>query len=295
MFIDIHVHARTRVAMVRNGKQAYIRDSDLIKRMDALGIEKAVLQLGLSSEFAVQPQTNDEVLDIYERWPDRIIPFCNVDPRAINNSPSAPLDEIIAFYKKQGCKGVGEVTANLAFDNPMVENLFKCCEKLEMPLTFHVSSDMSKYYGLFDLPGLPLLEGALQKFPDLIFLAHSQTFWAEIATLKENDNRSGYPKGEIKTEGVVPKLMRKYKNLCGDLSAGSGYNAISRDEEFGVRFLEEFQDKLFFGTDIAMADDPEPQPTPIIPYLLNLREKGKISEKCFQKISRENAVRLFKL
>ena len=47
------------------------------------------------------------------------------------------------------------------------------------------------------------------------------------------------------------EMMRAHPNLHGDLSAGSGHNALSRDPAFGVRFLNEFQDRLYFGTDIA--------------------------------------------
>ncbi len=40
------------------------------------------------------------------------------------------------------------------------------------------------------------------------------------------------------------ELLRKYPNLYADLSALSGANAILRDPEYGVKFLDEFQDRL---------------------------------------------------
>ncbi|MCM8786210.1 MAG: amidohydrolase family protein, partial [Candidatus Omnitrophica bacterium] len=91
--------------------------------------------------------------------------------------------------------------------------------------------------------------------------------------------------------GVVPKLMRKYSNLYGDLSAGSGYNALARDLNYAVEFLNEFQDILLFGTDICRPD----QEIPIVDFLLNLVEKGKISKRVFDKIMRENAIKLLNL
>jgi predicted TIM-barrel fold metal-dependent hydrolase len=39
--------------------------------------------------------------------------------------------------------------------------------------------------------------------------------------------------------------------MFGDLSAGSGKNALNRDEEHAVAFLERHQDKLMLGTDCA--------------------------------------------
>ncbi len=275
--------------MIRKGKQAYPTPEQLLERYDELGIERAVVMTGVNPECVLQPQSNEESIEIYKRWPERFIPFCNVDPRAINNSFNAPLGELIGYYKEQGCKGVGEVTINLPFNHPMVENLFKYCQELQMPLTFHVATTIGGTYGLYDKPGLPLLEGALRKFPGLIFLAHSQPFWAEIGSLDTIGSRDGYPSGPVKEEGAVPKLMRKYPNLHGDLSAGSGYNAINRDLEFGCRFLEEFQDRLYFGTDICAPDTN----TPLVGLLKNLVATDKISKECFKKISRGNAKKLF--
>ena len=59
------------------------------------------------------------------------------------------------------------------------------------------------------------------------------------------------PKGPVEEEGTVPKLFRKYQNLHGDLSDPTAYNAIARDENYGPRFLSEFEDRLYFGTDMC--------------------------------------------
>ncbi|MEM2960508.1 MAG: amidohydrolase family protein, partial [Candidatus Bathyarchaeia archaeon] len=103
--------------------------------------------------------------------------------------------------------------------------------------------------------------------------------------------RGGYPKGKIRNPGRLAALLSKYENLYGDLSANSGYNAISRDPEYGCKFLEEFQDKLLFGTDICVVN----QEVPIVGYLTSLVQQGKISWKAFRKISRDNAKKLLSL
>ncbi|RKY23395.1 MAG: hypothetical protein DRP83_09330, partial [Planctomycetota bacterium] len=77
----------------------------------------------------------------------------------------------------------------------------------------------------------------------------------------------------------------------GDISASSGHNALARDAEYAVRFLNEFQDRLMFGTDICAPDTP----TPLIDFLLELRDLKKISEDVFQKVARENAIRILDL
>jgi predicted TIM-barrel fold metal-dependent hydrolase len=291
MFIDIHVHTRSIPGAPRKGKQAYATPEQLIERYDAIGVETAVLLPGVSPECSHVPQSNEDVLTICKRFPGRFVPFCNLDPRAMTNSPDAPLDEILSFYKEQGCKGVGEVTANLPFDHPMVENLFKHCEALGLPVTFHIGPAIGGCYGLYDEPGLPLIEGALAKFPGLTLLGHSQPFWAEIAPLENERARRGYPKGPVGGDGAVPRLMRKYPNLHGDLSAGSGHNALSRDTDHAARFLDEFQDRLYFGTDICAPDTG----TPLAGFLTEMHGQGRIATTVFDKVSHGNAVRLLGL
>ena len=290
MFIDIHVHTSARPAPLAEGKMVFATPDYLLTRYNMLAIEKAVILPTVNPEGGQYVQSNEEAVAICENHPHRFIPFCNVDPRLSNNSPDMDLDFIIRYYKSLGCKGCGEVCANIPFNDPRVENLFRACQHNGIPLTFHISHQIGDCYGLYDDPGLPLLEQALKKFPDLIFLGHSQPFWAEIGVLDKPEDRRGYPTGPV-AEGRLVQLMRRYPNLHGDLSAGSGHNAVSRDEDFGPRFLEEFQDRLYFGTDICHPDSP----TPLVDYLLKLRNEKKLSENAFHKIARLNAIRLLEL
>ncbi|MPN62057.1 hypothetical protein SDC9_209803 [bioreactor metagenome] len=80
--------------------------------------------------------------------------------------------------------------------------------------------------------------------------------------------------------------------MYADLSAGSGYNAVTRDPEFGYEFLEEFQNKLFYGTDIC---DPRNITNPMLQlaeYLDTAMENKKITYTAYEKISRKNALEL---
>ncbi|MFA5645689.1 MAG: amidohydrolase family protein [Candidatus Ratteibacteria bacterium] len=292
MFIDIHVHVRKYPTLKRwNGEPGYANPEQLLARYEPIGVESAVLLPGGSPECSRSPQSIGEVIEISQQYPGRFIPFCNVDPRSLTNSADAPLDDLLFFYKEQGCKGVGEVTANMPFLHPMVQNLFRCTEKVGFPLTFHIAAQIGGIYGLYDDPGLPQLERSLNTFPNLKFFGHSQTFWAEMGVLETPADRYSYPRYPIKKEGVLPKLFRRYPNLYGDLSAGSGCNALARDPEYAAQFLDEFQDRLFFGTDICAPNTP----TPLVDFLLKMREEKKISEEIFQKVARENAIRVLEL
>ncbi len=88
--------------------------------------------------------------------------------------------------------------------------------------------------------------------------------------------------------------MRQYPNLWADTSAGSGHNALSRDPVFGLEFLDEFQDKIMFGTDSCRRSDIH-EPLPIVTFIKNLREDGKLPESALEKIEWRNAVRLLEL
>ncbi|MFH1903255.1 MAG: amidohydrolase family protein [Candidatus Omnitrophota bacterium] len=290
MFIDVHGHAYRRPYPGPDNKPVFSTPQQLLKRYEELGIEQAFL-LPLVSPEVYLPQSNEEILEIAEIFSGRFIPFCNIDPRAITNSPDAPLGDLLRYYRDCGCKGIGEVMPNMPFLHPLVQNLFKHVQDVGFPLIFDSTDRIGGTYGLYDDAGLPQLERCLRKFPKLIILGHGPAFWSEIGALDTPAERAGYPKYPVKEEGAVPKLFRKCQNLYGDLSAGSGYNALARDPEYAVRFINEFQDRLLFGTDICASD----QPVPLADFLKDLLETRKISEITFRKIARENAVKLFAL
>ncbi len=290
MFIDIHAHAYRRPWPGQDGKPVFSSPEQLIKRYKEIGIEKACV-LPLVSPEVYLPQSNEEILEMAETYPDVFIPFCNIDPRAWTNSCDAPLGDLLRYYRDCGCKGIGEVMPNMPFLDPMVLNLFKHVQDVGFPLIFDIAAQVGGTYGLYDDAGLPQLERCLMMFPKLKILGHGPPFWAEMGQLETPADRYGYPKYPIKEEGVVPKLFRRYPNLYGDLSAGSGYNAFARDPEYAVKFIHEFQDRLLFGTDICGPD----QPAPMAKFLPDLRKDKKISDAIFQKLARENAIKMLGL
>jgi len=292
MLIDIHVHTcRARhPKLTRPNGSRYPTPEELIATMDGAGIDVAVMMCTPSPEVRYSQVLPEEVLDIRDQYPDRLVPFCNFDPRFLTNSAEADFRPLLEAYVELGCKGVGEFIPNLPLDDPLILNMFKHVEEMGLPLTFHLAHRIGGLYGCYDDPGLPRLERVLKECPNLVFLSHSQVFWAEIGQLDDPAQRGGYPKGPV-VEGRVVQLMREYPNLCGDLSAGSGYNAISRDPEFGYRFMEEFQDRLYFGTDIANV----PQSLPIVDYFARLREEQLVAEAVLDKIAWKNAARLLDL
>ncbi len=293
MLIDIHCHTHNKrnegVRRFGDGK-CWPSPKELISMMDKVGIDKAVLHGCVSPERRWTLVIPEEVMQIAQMYPDRFIPFCNVDPRYLANDTTSDFIPILSAYKEMGFKGVGEYFPNIPLDDPLNVNLFKQIEEIGLPLTFHLASQIGGMYGCFEELGLPRLERVLKECPDLVFLAHSQVFWSEIGSDVTEETRSGYPTGKV-NPGRVVELMREYPNLHGDLSAGSGLNAISRDIEFGCLFMEEFQDRLYFGTDIATNGQKLPQ----IDFFNRLKNEKLISQQTHDKITWKNAVELLNL
>jgi len=285
--IDMHIHVVKESGITYPDGQTFCTAEEILPKYEKMGVDKAVLLPLVSPEARYQMVMNEEEIEIYQKYPDKFYLFCNIDPRVGDHSSKTNLSWFLEYYKDKGAVGVGEVTVNLPFDHPMVENLFKHCQKQRMPLLFHISPEEGYSYGLVDRLGLPLLEGALQKFPDLIFLGHSQPFWAEMSADLTEKGRYGYPTGRI-IDGTVARLLRKYKNLFGDLSAGSGFNAISRDPEYGYDFIEAFQDQLLYGTDICSAGEDNL----LSAWLDDALTNQKISRTAYEKVCRYNALRL---
>jgi len=293
MLIDIHVHCALprHPKLCRPNGSRYPTPEELLHMMDEAGIDKAVVLCGVSPEVRTTVVPPEEVLSICKTHSDRLIPFFNADPRFLTNDTHANFTHLIEAYMDMGCKGIGEFMPNLPFDHPLCMNFFQYVENAGLPLTFHLAPQQGSFYGLVDEVGLPRLERVLMSFPDLVFLGHSQPFWAEVGrNLIEKGQRIPYPKGQVEA-GRLPELMRLYPNLMGDLSAGSGFGAISRDLEFGCSFMEEFQDRLFWGTDIANV----PQELPIVDFFQKLKKEKLISETAYEKITWANANRLLGL
>jgi predicted TIM-barrel fold metal-dependent hydrolase len=291
MLIDIHTHASMCSGFLRYNGSRYPTPEELIEKMDSENIDMAVVLCSVSPEVRYVLVTPFEVMEMARRYPKRFIPFCSIDPRMMLNNVSSDFRPMLNYFKESGFKGIGEYMPNLELDHPLNMNLFSQVEEVGgLPILFHLANTLNHnmQYGCYDDLGLPRLEKVLKSFPKQIFLAHSQVFWAEMSSDITEEERGGYPAGKV-IEGRVSELMRKYPNLHSDLSAGSGHNAIARDLDFGLNFMEEFQDRLYFGTDIANV----PQDLPQIKLFKRLKEEKLISEEAYEKISWQNAVRLF--
>ena len=292
--IDIHAHAIAFPDYVPRNRWGtrMCSGEEVIRFYDELNIEKGVLLPISSPEAQITPMTSEACKYIADQHPDRFLWFCNVDPRAVSYAPDADLSLLLSQYKAMGAKGVGEMTAHVYADDPLMDNLLGCCVECDMPFLFHMAPSFGGFYGIIDEIGMPRLEKMMKKHPDLKVIGHSQAFWSEISATITEEKRNCYNDGKV-VEGRLAQLLREYGNLYCDLSAGSGSSALMRDPEYAARFVEEFSDRLLYGCDICGVDNTHQ-------YIFNdfldkMVADGMISPENYRKIVRENAIKLLKL
>jgi hypothetical protein len=245
--IDFHMHMGN---LYREGypERPPLTVHQLVDWMDRVGIDIGVLLPLESPEGAWGYFLNEEAVAARNMYPERLIAFVCVDPRY----PRAA-EHIDHFVEKHGCKGFGEHVNGLAFDDPRNMIIYAKCNEHRLPFVFEINNDLC-----YDDAGLPRLELCLKQFPHVTFVGHGPAFWSAISA---DDPRRGYPKDCIKPGGAVDRLLADYENLYADLSAGSGYNAMTRDPDFTRGFIERHWRKLLWGSDIVGVHEEHPQVT----------------------------------
>jgi hypothetical protein len=156
------------------------------------------------------------------------------------------------FVKRYGCMGFGEHINELAFDDPRNKAIYARCDEYGLPLVFEINANYC-----CDEVGLPRLEACLREFRNVKFCGHGPGFWSAISG--DDDQKGGYPKGPVTPGGALDRLLSEYNNLYADISAGSGYNGLTRDPEFAEGFVARHWRKLLFGTDYMGHNQPLPQ------------------------------------
>lgn len=294
--IDMHMHCSDINEFGFSKEKPHFSSPEDVRYMyEKLGVEKGVLlPNGAIPECSLNHMSTRETLAMVEKNRDIIgWWFMPIDPRNVDNSSDSNFSFLMEHYIAQGAKGISEMCANIPLDDPKMMNLFKYAQKYNLPIVLHFGKN-GEGYGVIDELHLPRLEHVLSSFPQLPILGHSMAFWSELGNDVTDENRHNYLKTPLTEEGVVAKLMRKHKNLYADLSAASGYFALMRNLDYTYSFLEEFQDQIVYATDIAMSNWLEMPQSKLSSFLDDAVESGKISQICYDKICRRNALFLLK-
>jgi predicted TIM-barrel fold metal-dependent hydrolase len=234
---------------------------------------------GVSNGLQAKATPNEACYKVAQQYPKEFLFGANEVP----DVPGA-VDEI-EKYLKLGAPIIGELKFNVECDSPEMQKIYELAQAYEVPVLMHWQFNMYNR-------GFERFYKMLEKYPRVNFIGHSQTWWANIDQNHQNQNIL-YPKGKVTAGGLTDRYLQDYPNMYGDLSAGSGLNALTRDEEHTREFFRRHQDKLLYGSDCA---DTAGQGTACqgAQTLAAIRRLAP-SKKIERKLLYDNARKLFRL
>jgi predicted TIM-barrel fold metal-dependent hydrolase len=174
--------------------------------------------------------------------------FAKARPKAFlfgaNEVPDAEdATQEIRRYLDLGAVVLGEQKFGIDCDSPEMQHIYRLAEERHVPVLMHWQFQRYNY-------GFERFHKIIARYPRVNFIGHAQTWWANIDR-NHGDQSVLYPKGPVTPGGWTDRLLSDYPNMYGDLSAGSGLNALTRDEDFTRDFLNRHRDRLLFGSDCS--------------------------------------------
>lgn len=243
---DNHIHLIPEAAEEDN-KDALPAEV-AIEWMDENGIDKAVVLPLESPTSWYYPVPTWWTFEEVQKYPDRLIPYCAVAPQLADQFGEETIIDRIEMFAEMGAQGVGEIKAPMPINDQRIQRVCEACAEYDLPLEFHMDGE-----NLTDDAGLPKTEQMLQMFPDVDFIGHGPGWQASISGDLQYVG-TVYPDGPVEEGGAMPRLLEEYDNCYTDTTAGSGWNALTRDPEFTQSFLEEHHEQIVFGTDKLARD-----------------------------------------
>lgn len=235
--IDVHQH------LGYSGRP----DAVLLAHQRALGVTTTILlpagrpadrpstHKGLANGLQAQALGNEACHRFAAAYPGEFLAGANDVP---------DLDGAVAeieAYLKRGAVLIGEQKFGVECDAPEMQRIYDLARAHDVPVLMHWQHGMYNF-------GFERFHRMLEKYPTVRFVGHAQTWWANIDR-GHRDQSVLYPNGPVTPGGLTDRYLGDYPNMFGDLSAGSGLNALTRDEAFTRDFLTRHQDKLIFGSD----------------------------------------------
>jgi predicted TIM-barrel fold metal-dependent hydrolase len=248
--IDIHQHVNYGGKRDKDWKQIAPgrTTAQLLQHQHNMGVTRTILlpagqwclrastHEGRSCGLEGTCAPNEDCAALARAYPDQFYFAANEVPD-LENAP-----KVIEEYLKKGAVAIAEQKFGVECDSPQMQELYRLAADYKVPILMHWQ------YGTYNY-GYDRFPKMLAKFPRTTFVGHAQTFWAHIDKNCKDDAKSLYPKGKVTAGGWTDLYLTDYPNFVGDLSAGSGNNALLRDPEHARGFFERHQDQLVYGSD----------------------------------------------
>jgi predicted TIM-barrel fold metal-dependent hydrolase len=215
-FIDPHVHAMSVTPL---GLRA------VAKWMEERNVERCIVSP--LSHKGSRPQSEEEreiMLENFRPYKGRIDRMAIIDPGEVET-----VEQAVTMLQREiadGVVGFGEhYGVGLMFDDPKNLLLYEACEKVGLPVMFHIDQNKNMVE-----PGMARVDRVLKMFPRCKVVAHAY-WWRQLQN------------------GACDRQLQEHPNLYADMSGTVVMSVLNRDRKYAREFLIRNQDKLLWATD----------------------------------------------
>jgi hypothetical protein len=213
-FIDPHVHAMSVTPL---GLRA------VAKWMDERNVERCIVSP--LNHKGSRPQTEEEhasMLANFLPYKGKIDRMAIIDAGEVETTAQAVA--ILEKEKAEGAIAFGEhYGVGLMFDDPKNLMLYEACEKVGLPVMFHIDQNKNMVE-----PGMERVDRVLKMFPKCKVIAHAY-WWRQLQH--------------------ADRQLQEHPNLYADMSGAVVVQVLNRDRKFAREFLIRNQDKILWATD----------------------------------------------
>ena len=199
-YIDIHTH----VGRYYWGKDLTL--AGLLKLMDRHDIERACVLPLVSPESTVVPADQRRRPGRVPAHPDRIIPFCCVDPRTNSGNPNRAgrldlrsMTEVLTRFRDLGARGFGEHQVGLPVRPPADD------DRRTRRATGRAADPVPprRHPGSTRLAS-PGSRRVFKSFPKLPLIGHAAGFWASISGDARPEDFGRYLRAQARVPPAAP-------------------------------------------------------------------------------------------
>lgn len=273
----LHYHGRTDDDLLRHQANMGVTTSILLPAGSP--VNRASTNFGASNGLEAQVSGNEEACAFAGKHPGKFL-FGTAEVPDLSTA-----HRTIRKYLERGASLIGELKFAVDCDSRHMHKIYALAAAFNVPVLMHWQ------HGRFNF-GFDRFHKILEKYPDVVFIGHAQTWWTGVdKNYSTPDNL--YPTGAWVSGGITDRLLADYPNMYGDLSAGSGLNFFTRDEEQASMFINRHQHKLLFGSDCEDVSGMSPvcQGAETIRMIRKLAGSRMVERKLLY----ENAKALFRL
>ena len=214
--IDPHVHAMSVTPLGLRAVATW---------MDERNVERCIVSPLMHK--GSHPQNEEEyqtMLDNFRPYKGKIDRMC-----IINAGDVKTADEAVTILKREvadGAIALGEhYGVGLMFDDPKNLMLYEACEKVGIPVMFHIDQNKNMVE-----PGMERVDNVLKKYPKCNLVAHAY-WWRQLGS------------------GACDRQLQEHPNLYADMSGSVVIDVLNRDRVYAREFLIRNQDKILWATD----------------------------------------------